>query len=93
MLYAGCIAQGHLEVDEIQRRVAQFTALDLPVLVTAAPLLVDKARLLPGAVFVVSCILSSIQQSVVWGLNPTWHTPVIFLQAEHVLVVLLSFII
>eukprot|EP00878_Enallax_costatus_P037938 GHUV01043046.1.p1 GENE.GHUV01043046.1~~GHUV01043046.1.p1 ORF type:complete len:256 (+),score=113.07 GHUV01043046.1:93-860(+) len=44
--------KGHLEVADIQRRVAQFTAAGVPVLVTAAPLLVDKARLLPGAKFV-----------------------------------------
>lgn len=39
--------------------MAQFVAAGLPLLVTRATLLVDKARLLPGATFVVS--------GAVWG--------------------------
>jgi hypothetical protein len=37
----------------VQARVAQFVAAGLPLLVTSATLLVDKARLLPGSTFVV----------------------------------------
>eukprot|EP00879_Flechtneria_rotunda_P007397 GHRR01007759.1.p1 GENE.GHRR01007759.1~~GHRR01007759.1.p1 ORF type:complete len:275 (+),score=104.69 GHRR01007759.1:1421-2245(+) len=44
--------KGKLAIEEVQCRVAQFVTAGLPVLITAAPLLVDKARLLPGATFV-----------------------------------------
>ncbi|KAF8058477.1 hypothetical protein HT031_005601 [Scenedesmus sp. PABB004] len=44
--------KGVLELGELRARVAQFVAAGLPLLVTSAPLLVDKARLLPGATFV-----------------------------------------
>lgn len=43
-----------LELADVQRRVAQFVEAGLPVLVTTACLLVDKARLLPKSSFVVS---------------------------------------
>jgi hypothetical protein len=45
--------QGHLALEDVQARVAQFVAAGLPLLVTSATLLVDKARLLPGSTFVV----------------------------------------
>lgn len=51
-IYA-CV-QGMLELADIKRRVAQFVAAGLPVVVTTACLLVDKARLLPHSTFVVS---------------------------------------
>ncbi|WIA37878.1 hypothetical protein OEZ86_014725 [Tetradesmus obliquus] len=44
--------KGQLGLEEVQARVAQFVAAGLPLLVTRATLLVDKARLLPGATFV-----------------------------------------
>jgi hypothetical protein len=43
-----------LELSDVQRRVAQFVAADLPIVVTTACLLVDKARLMAGSSFVVS---------------------------------------
>lgn len=42
-----------LELEDIQRRVAQFVEAGLPLLVTTECLLVDKARLLPHSTFVV----------------------------------------
>lgn len=42
-----------LELSDIQRRVEQFVAAGLPLLVTTACLLLDKARLLPHSTFVV----------------------------------------
>jgi hypothetical protein len=44
-----------LELSDIQRRVGQFVQAGLPILVTTACLLVDKAHLLPHSTFVVSC--------------------------------------
>jgi hypothetical protein len=46
--------QGQLALEDVQARVAQFVAAGLPLLVTSATLLVDKAQLLPGSTFVVS---------------------------------------
>ncbi|GIM02066.1 hypothetical protein Vretimale_6798 [Volvox reticuliferus] len=45
--------KGLLSAEEIRRRVAQFVALGLPVVVTRAPLFTNKADLLPGSRFVV----------------------------------------
>jgi len=43
-----------LSIEELRRRVAQFRALNLPVVLTRAPLFADKARLLPpGSAFAV----------------------------------------
>jgi hypothetical protein len=42
-----------LAIEEVQRRVAQFTARGLPVLVTSSPLFTQKAQLVPGSTFVV----------------------------------------
>lgn len=47
-------AQGMLALADIQARVSQFVEAGLPLLVTTACLLVDKARLLPHSTFVVS---------------------------------------
>ncbi|KAF6262762.1 hypothetical protein COO60DRAFT_1635750 [Scenedesmus sp. NREL 46B-D3] len=44
--------KGQLSLEDVQARVAQFVAAGLPLLVTSATLLVDKARLLPGSTFV-----------------------------------------
>lgn len=57
--------QGMLEPADIQRRVAQFVEAGLPVLVTTECLLVDKARLLPHSVFVVSKAAFGFTQSCV----------------------------
>ncbi|GIL49814.1 hypothetical protein Vafri_6129 [Volvox africanus] len=45
--------KGLLSAEEIRRRVAQFVALGLPVVVTRAPLFTNKADLLRGSRFVV----------------------------------------
>lgn len=45
--------QGMLSAEETARRVAQFRRVGLPLLVTRASLFTNKARLLPGACFVV----------------------------------------
>ena len=52
-LSAGNADKGQLPLDELQRRVAQFTAARLPLVVTSAPLFVQKANLFPGSRFVV----------------------------------------
>lgn len=45
--------KGMLALSDIQRRVQQFVDAGLPLLVTTACLLLDKARLLPNSTFVV----------------------------------------
>ncbi|EFJ52742.1 hypothetical protein VOLCADRAFT_78735 [Volvox carteri f. nagariensis] len=45
--------KGLLSAEDIHKRVAQFVALGLPVVVTRAPLFTNKADLLPGSRFVV----------------------------------------
>jgi hypothetical protein len=59
-----------LELSDVQRRVAQFVAAGLPIVVTTACLLVDKARLLPGSSFVVSAWTLSLG---IKGLQHGWH--------------------
>lgn len=48
---AGC--QGVLPLDEVRRRVAQFTSAGAPVVVTRAPLFTHKAALFRDTLFVV----------------------------------------
>lgn len=62
--------QGMLELSDVQRRVAQFVAAGLPIVVTTACLLVDKARLLPGSSFVVSAWTLSLG---IRELQHGWH--------------------
>lgn len=88
-----CCLQGQLAYEEVQRRVAQFVDTGLPVLVTAAPLLVDKARLLPGSSFVVSVAAAlgprpmvssqtgSRKLHVSWGWKGSWAHQLGFLLA------------
>ena len=45
--------QGQLPLQDIEARARQFDAAGVPLMVTSVPLLVDKARLLPGSIFVV----------------------------------------
>ncbi len=63
---SACVAchQGMLGLADVQRRVAQFVAAGLPILVTTACLLVDKARLLPGSSFVVSAVTQHIPRLI-----------------------------
>jgi hypothetical protein len=42
-----------LPIEEVRLRVTQFTATDTPVVVTSAPLFVNKAALFPRSLFVV----------------------------------------
>ncbi|KAI8475142.1 MAG: hypothetical protein J3K34DRAFT_456412 [Monoraphidium minutum] len=50
----GCFElSGMLPLEEVRRRAQQFVTAGTPLLVTSAPLYVDKARLLPRSVFVV----------------------------------------
>lgn len=39
--------QGMLSLEEVERRVAQFTAQGLPLVLTSAPLFINKATLMP----------------------------------------------
>jgi hypothetical protein len=52
-LSVGNADKGLLALEEVQRRVAQFEQSRLPLIVTSAPLFVQKADLLPGSKFVV----------------------------------------
>jgi len=47
-LSIGNADKGLLPAEEVRRRVAQFTAEGLPLILTRAPLFTDKARLLRG---------------------------------------------
>ncbi len=60
-----------LDLPDARRRVAQFVAAGLPILVTTACLLVDKARLLSKSSFVVSAITQYVlgDDSVLVGGN------------------------
>jgi nicotinic acid mononucleotide adenylyltransferase len=53
-LSIGNADKGFLSVDEVKRRLAQFTSrTNLPVVVTKAPLFTQKAQLFPSSTFVV----------------------------------------
>ena len=52
-LSVGNADKGLLPLAEVERRVAQFVAAGLPVVVTQAPLFTQKADLFPGSTFVV----------------------------------------
>jgi hypothetical protein len=53
LLTGACWLQGMLALEEVRRRVQQFAAEGLPLVVTRCPLFVHKADLMPGSRFVV----------------------------------------
>ncbi|MEW5297071.1 MAG: hypothetical protein WDW36_000303 [Sanguina aurantia] len=52
-LSVGNADKASLSLEELSRRVAQFTSVGLPLLVTRLPLFTQKAEMVPGSTFVV----------------------------------------